>query len=660
MRVFKYVLTGLLVLFGALVLLVIYITPEGPLRTGVRDNWQPPGKPASSAVPLGRENCLNRSATRLAWFGDLHVHTSLSWDAWRYGTTATPADAYRFARGERIDLVPAFDGQERQLQIDRPLDFAAVTDHAEWLADTALCSDADSAVADTWFCRGFRQEGAVNNLRYLYESRLREGRSPLLCGKNGERCRAATLSAWQLVQQAAEDYYDRTSSCQFTTFTGYEHSRRDGFFTMHRNVIFRNEQVPEMPLSWVETDQVEELWEGLSRECNDAPGYCEALAIPHNMNLSSGMAFRLPYQDRGLEKRRSYAALRSRFEPIVEIMQAKGESECRNGLPGIIGGPDEYCDFEKLVPLSGDLKPEYCDPGENDVPFSRCLAPLSYARYGLAEGLSEFETTGVNPLAYGFIGSTDTHSGTPGAVNEKDYQGHTGGRAATAQQRLKPFAIAGASALVNPGGLAGIWAEENARDSLFDAMLRRETFATSGPRIQPRFFAAETLPEDICDRHDMLTVAYESGVPMGGELRGIESPHFLLQAQQDAQSHGLQRMQIIKVWSNGDGVYGQAVHDVEVSDPVQSGLDLNRCTMSAGGASSFCKTWKDPDYNPEKAVAYYMRVIEMPSCRWSRRQCLELPEALRPANCQKPEVPQIVEERAWTSPIWFMPGPASP
>ena len=534
------------------------------------------------------------------------------------------------------------------------MDFAAVTDHAEWLADVALCTDEDSAVYKSAFCKGFRQESRWDQLRYFYEARFRSGRSPEVCGPDGKRCRDATLSAWHEVQQAAEDFYDRGKACQFTTFHGYEYSRREGFFTMHRNVIFRNERVPELPTSWVEADLVEDLWRTLARDCNDAPGHCEVLTIPHNTNFSSGMAFRLPYRDADPANRQRYAESRARFEPLVEIMQAKGESECRSGLPGVVGAPDEFCDFEKIMP-AGESEAELCGGPEGQIPLSRCLGPLGYARYGLAEGLAEKAVVGSNPLAYGFIGSTDTHSGTPGAVAEANYGGHTGNRASTPTRRLLQKGAGGTSIRANPGGLAGVWAEENSRDALFDAMLRRETFATSGPRIQPRFFAADEFPADICGEADSVELAYERGVPMGGELNPSTPPEFLLQALRDTEGNDLQRIQIVKVWHEGANQYGQKVYDVASVSHDEPVLDVESCEVLVRGADEFCQTWQDPEFDASEDAAYYMRVLEMPACRWSRLQCLGLPEDERPENCDDPDIPRVIQERAWTSPIWVGP-----
>ena len=661
LRLLKIVISIPLILIVVVAGFYIYVSETRDLRGAVRDDWDPPSALASAEAPAPRQPCAERSPQRRAFFGDLHVHTALSYDAFSYGTPALPDDAYRFAMGETIDVSDTPEGEARTQRIDRPLDFAAATDHAEFMADATICADPAQPVYDNWFCRGFRGEGRLNKMRYLFAARMSIGRPAVLCGDDGLRCREATRSAWEQTQAAAERWYDRSEDCRFTTFHAYEFSRRDQGFMMHRNVVFRNERVPELPISWVETTLLEELWQGLATLCNDADGDCEALAIPHNMNLSAGMAFRLPYKMEGEQVRSEYAALRARFEPVVEMMQAKGESECRNGFPAVLGEPDELCDFEKMLPLTGERAPPLCPEEGLPAPFQNCVGPLGYARYGLAEGLAEREAVGVNPLKVGFIGATDTHNGISGAVQEADYAGHTGRATSTRDRRLEHVGPKGKSLNRNPGGLAGIWAEDNSRDALFDAMQRRETFGTSGPRIEPRFFAAEAFPADICERDDLVTSAYAAGVPMGGSLTGgQESPRFLLQARRDPGSESypandLERLQVVKVWSEGEGLYGQAVFDVTGDASDEPMLDVATCEPLKRGAAELCATWQDPDYDPEQAGAYYVRVLEMPSCRWSQRQCLAYPEDQRPASCSDPSVAKVIQERAWTSPIWVLP-----
>ena len=481
------------------------------------------------------------------------------------------------------------------------------------------------------------------------------------------RCRPVAAAVWQETQEAAEEWYDRSSDCRFTTFPAWEYSASPGQSKVHRNVIFRNEIVPELPISWIDQPLAEGLWRELRARCLDTDTGCDVLAIPHNMNLSNGRAFDLWYRDRPIAAQEEAARLRARIEPIAEMMQMKGESECRNDLWGVAGGADELCDFEKIRTLTN---PDDCEGeiGKGAMRGKGCQSRVDFVRYAVIEGLREGTRLGVNPFQIGFIGSTDTHNANPGAVQEGNYQGSRGAEVATPEQRLaystekSPMKN---EILRNPGGLAGIWAEENSREVLFDAMRRRETFATSGPRIQPRFFAGWDLPNDLCDRADFVEAGYAHGVPMGGELAprpdGAGTPTFLLSAARDPGDENfpgglLQRMQIIKGWVGDDGLFHQSVHDVAGTYPNGAGVDLDTCEVSGPGYHNLCGQWRDPDFDPDRPAVYYARIVENPSCRWSWRQCLTLPENERPSGCSLAALDKVIQERAWTSPIWFSSG----
>ncbi|UCE87574.1 MAG: DUF3604 domain-containing protein, partial [Deltaproteobacteria bacterium] len=385
-----------------------------------KEPWDPESQPARKATPAPRAPCANRDPLRQALFGDLHVHTGFSMDAWVLGTIVTPDDAYRFARGDAIGL-PPYDDAGRPAataRIERPLDFAAVTDHAEWLGEVRLCRDPQSPAYTTKSCQVFRGEADSLLARALglkgFRKRLvgaisLRGRNREICGEGSERCREQTRTAWQENQAATERWYDRSEACTFTTLHGYEYSRSPSFTKIHRNVIFRNEIVPELPISWIDTPTEPEFWRKLRAQCVDTDSGCDALAIPHNPNLSNGQLFAVWYRDLPLEEQRAEARLRAGLEPIVEMVQYKGESECRNGLYGVVGGPDELCDFEKIRDLPG--RPlEDCKEGTGSgAQRARgCVSRLDYVRYALIEGLREAERIGVNPYAFGFIGSTDT------------------------------------------------------------------------------------------------------------------------------------------------------------------------------------------------------------------------------------------------------------
>jgi hypothetical protein len=587
-------------------------------------------------------------------------------DAWLMGTIATPDDAYRFARGDAIGMPPYDDTGHpaTTIRIERPLDFAAVTDHAEWLGELRLCRDPASPAYATGSCQIFRgeKESVLARLLGLKGFRKRllgavsfRGRNHEICGEGAERCREQTRTAWQANQEATERWYDRSEACRFTTLHGYEYSRSPAFTKIHRNVIFRNEIVPELPISWIDTPSEPEFWRKLRAQCVDTDSGCDALAIPHNPNLSNGQLFAIWYRDLPLEEQREQARLRAGLEPIVEIVQQKGESECRNGMYGVAGGPDELCDFEKIRDMpGGPLEDCREGTGEGAQRGRGCVSRLDYARYALVEGLREAERIGVNPYQVGFIGSTDTHLANPGAVSEEEFVGSYG---ASPREQVAIADEPNPSIFRSGGGLAGVFAEENSRDAIFDALARREAFATSGTRIAPRFFGGWDLPEDLCVQDDLVARGYAGGVPMGGTLGARPAGatlRFVAQARRDPEGAPLDRIQIVKAWYGRDGQFHQAVHDVARAREVAS-VDPETCALRGAGADLLCATWTDPDFDAERAAVYYARIVESPSCRWSTWRCLSFPSDERPDGCTDPRVPRALRERAWTSPIWHAP-----
>ena len=641
------------------------------------EDWDPTIGRSEPAEIAPREPCTDRDPLRRAFFGDLHVHTGVSMDARIQGTTTTPDDAYRFARGEKIGLSPfAADGTpDRWAQLDRPLDFAAVTDHAEWMAETSLCTDAGSPAYDTEECRIFRAEESTLLATLLGLEGFRakalgvidlDGRNRAVCGDDLSLCRERLGTVWAEMQNSAERFYDRSESCTFTTFHAWEYSRSTRSTKIHRNIILRNEIGPELPFSWIDTPDEFRLRAKLRDLCLESGSGCDAIAIPHNPNLSNGHQFTIPWREWPLEEQRREARLRARLEPIVEMTQIKGDSECRNGLFGVVGGEDELCEYEKIRQSWGN--DEDCEEGtgEGAQKAKGCVSRLDFVRYALVEGLREHARIGVNPYAFGFIGSTDTHRGTPGAVDERDYLGKYSG---PEESFLQIEGKRRASIYQNPGGLAGLYAEENSRDALFDAMKRRESFATTGTRIEPRFFGGWSIDEGLCGADDFVARGYAEGVPMGGDLpeppSGASAPVFAVSAMQDPGSADrpgqlLQRIQIVKGWVGDDGQFHQRVVDVagDADDTADAAdVDPETCAPRGAGATSLCSVWRDPDFDPSRSAVYYARVVENPSCRWSTWRCLALPEDERPDGCSDPRIPKTVQERAWTAPIWFTPAP---
>jgi hypothetical protein len=445
---------------------------------------------------------------------------------------------------------------------------------------------------------------------------------------------------------------DRSGDCRFTSFIGYEWTGA-GFLgpgrvaNLHRNILFASAAVPPRPISFLDASTPTALYDELDRQCGGAGTGCAALSIPHNANLSLGQMF--------LDESDEDAGQRARYERLFEIVQHKGASECYFGAGATAA--DELCGFEQLP---------WDSSAGNALGFlAQPPGPAAgFARDVLLRGLAIEARTGVNPWQFGFVGSTDSHRGLAGATAETGFPGHGGaGKAAPG---------ADASGLpdqweFNPGGLAVLYAEQNSRASLFAAMRRREAYATSGTRLRVRFFGGGALPLDLCSKPDFVDRAYRRAVPMGGFVERSARPlRFALSASRDPGTaaqpgNGLQRLQIVKGWLDGQGRPQQRVY--EVAGEVVGGVDPATCEATAAGFNQLCTVWEDPDFQSEQAAYYYARVLETPSCRWSARVCLAqgvdcsdpgvLPPAQRP--CCDEQLPRVIQERAWTSPIWYQP-----
>lgn len=614
-----------------------------------------------------REPCSSFDPLRNLYFGDLHAHTALSMDAWIFGTRALPPDAYGFATGQTLSLPPVESSpqESRSLTIDRPLDFVAVTEHAEFLGEVNACLAPESAAYDSLSCKIYREANFLSTVWMQNPLFFPEPqRSPEICGPDGAACAQRAAEVWQGIRDAAEGAYDRSSRCTFTPFIGYEYTATTLAANLHRNVFFRNAEVPALAVSYFEEPTVQGLWAELDRSCPlDGVG-CDAIAIAHNSNESNGNKF-FPQRagEWRLDDERRLAALRARVEPLVEIFQNKGDSECLDGLAGVPGKADEACSFEKLA------QPPIDDCGSGTglggVMGLGCTSKYDYIRYVLLAGLEEEERLGVNPYKLGVVAATDTHNATPGAVCENRYEGHLGTIEDTAAERLAPKSLGGNQGLLdNPGGLTAVWAVENSRDAIFEAFLRRETYATSGPRISVRFFGSWSFSEDLCSAPDPVSEADRSGVPMGSDLPTPEAadaaPAFLVLALRDSGTPGspgtaLQRVQIVKGWIDIEDGPTLEVFDVAGDRTNGASVDLDTCKPLGEGFDRLCAVWRDPDFDPRERAYYYARVLENPSCRWSRYECNRLPPGERPGACSDPSLPLTIQERAWTSPIWYGP-----
>ena len=607
---------------------------------------------ASAATAAERLPCDHRDPERRPFFGDLHVHTRHSLDASTQGTRTSPAEAYRFARGETLGLHPfaAHGTPLRRARLERPLDFAAVTDHAELLGETAICNTPTLAGYDSFTCRVYR---GWPRLAFF----LMNGRGLprfAFCGEDGEHCRAAARGPWAEIREAAEIAYDRSTACAFTTFVALEWTQ-SGSRTenLHRNVIFRSEQVPEDPPNALAHPTPQALWDALDAECRPEAG-CDAIVIPHNSNLSGGLMFALESES-GAALTAAEARRRAEREPLVEIMQHKGASECsRASAPA-----DELCGFEEL-PYDRFMG-RFLPIGQEQP------SPLNYVRHALAAGLAERERTGANPFEFGLIGSTDTHLGAPGLVAEDAFPGHGGAGIPIGEE--VPDSLLDVIEY-NPGGLAVAWAEENTRDSLFAAFERRETYATSGPRILLRTFGGADLPEGLCESDAFVAGGYSRGVPMGGELArdpAGRAPRIAVWAQQDPGTEStpgvpLERIEIVKAWTEA-GAPREAVFEAASAPGEPARVDAATCEPHATGVHQLCTVWEDPDFDPASPALYYARVTQNPTCRWHAHACVAAgidcaaPGTVRDGYeaCCDAAWPRTIRERAWSSPIWYTP-----
>lgn len=655
--------------------------------------WAAGAASADDAPPFerteDREPCASYDPLRRPLFGDLHVHTSYSFDSYVSSQRNEPDAAYRYAKGEPITL-PDEDGEQTVVaRIQRPLDFAGITDHAEYLGPISVCTTDPWRLGYWWpHCIMTRSSHYMTQMiaagwwtQVGAMSEIEEGKGGSFACTLSD-CDEARLTTWEKLQDAAEAAYDRTAECSFTSFVGYEYTDSPDGRNMHRNVIFRNANVVDSPISTYDTGsyQFPKLWEKLREQCIEGKEGCDVVAIPHNSNLAGGLMFRDPQTPREADDRLF-------FEPVVELVQHKAASECRfdrRAGRGVLTN-DEQCTFEQVVAdnlgMLGSLHGEIRTDRAAAVPIDD-FAPRNMVRNALKDGLALGQESGTNPFRMGFIGSTDTHSATPGAAEEDNYVGHLGRRDAGYRNIQDHF-------FSNPGGHAVVWAEENSRDAIFAGIRRKETYATSGTRPVVRFFAGD-LDHDLCDRPDLVRTAYRQGVPMGGSLGPSEEPpRFLVSALKDPGIPGhpgtdLQRAQIVKGWVDAAGKTHERVYDVVGDAANGATVDHETCEPVGDGFPSLCALWEDPEFDPSQPSFYYVRVLENPTCRWSTLQCQAAGVNPFAEDCveraaaattkaqergaqgevygkcclreeEQPFYSPVLQERAWTSPIWFEP-----
>ena len=570
---------------------------------------------------------------RDAYYGETHMHTSYSLDAYLGGTRLTPSDAYLFAKGESVTV------NGRPYQRQRPLDFTAVTDHAEYLGEMYSTIVEDAPGHDQELLVQLRSITDLEDrqkwfLKYVVSSNrsATPQHPPFFAGED------TVKSAWQIAINAAEKHNDPGN---FTAFVAFEWSGAPNGGNLHRNVIYRDAHVPEMPMSYIDINREDGLWEWM-REKEELG--MKALAIPHNSNASKGMMFP-DVKANGDPIDLEYAQTRQHFEPLIETLQVKGGSEVHRKF----WAADEFADFENADSIQKNS--------------GRTFHKKDFIREGLKMGLRIEQNLGVNPFKLGMIGGTDSHNGTPGAVAEDSFAGQHGPEDGTVERR-RTGSVAGwiDGKDLSIGSLAVVWATDNTRAAIWDAMKRRETFSTSGPRIKVRFFGGVDLPAEPDSVQLLVEQGYEQGVPMGGDLGSIgANPTFTVHATKDPDGANLDRIQVIKGWVGKDGELYEKIVEVTWSGdrqldtngklpPVGNTVDLETALFTNTiGAAQLTGSWTDEEFSAEQHAFYYARVLEIPTPRWSTY------DAVRHNLPLLEDVQSAIQERAWTSPIWYTP-----
>ena len=636
MKLLKYLLLFLLALLVVGFLAFIWFFK---LRTTEHTYHEAPTIMAK--VDTGQTADYNEN--RNAYFGDLHIHTSWSFDAFVNNVRTTPDDAYNFGKGEPIGHVSG-----KKIQIKRPLDFMAVTDHSEYMGMFRQMLDKDNPLSKLALAeavtstdekvseRTFTKVVFSSAMSWPYEELVDE---------------ELMRSVWQRVVQTADRHYEPG---KFTTFPAYEwsagkanylSSRQEGQ-PHHRNVIFKGGKVAGVPFSGFNSKNPERLWAWMDKE--RAKGV-ELMAIPHNANMSNGMMYT---RFDGEPLTAAYAQSRARNERINEVVQMKGQSMSHP----ILAPNDEFADFE-LYPYTFSLK--------KPRPLSQ--PKNSYARDALKEGLAYEQSLGTNPFKFGFIGSTDGHN-SAGASDEDNYFGKIGINDPTPESRLADKSYGNLPPkLKSAAGLAGVWAKENTRTAIYEALERKETFATSGPRIKLRFFGGWDIQidSDSLVGDNWVAKAYQNGVPMGSDLVNSSqsavgsSPSFIIQAIKDSEGANLDRVQMVKGYLDKEGKPQEKIFEVvwagdRVMDTngklpaIGNTVDIPNATYTNDiGAVSFQTIWTDPEFDDTQSAFYYLRVLEIPTPRWTTYDAKTL--GVAPPK----DVPATIQERAWSSPIWY-------
>ncbi len=593
----------------------------------------------ATTVALAQD--VHTDPLREVYFGNLHVHTGWSFDGYINGSISDPDDAYRWAKGESI---PG-GGDGTPLKIKVPLDWYIVSDHAEYLGALPMMEDPDSAVSEHPLAADITGDDPEKS--FAAYSKISDGMysvppdvDPILGDPQLAR------SVWAKVVEIADRHYEPG---KFTTMAGYEWTSAPDWRNIHRVVIFRDTaHVPDAPFSALDSNRPEDLWSWMDQQ--RAAGN-DLLAVPHNGNASDGIMFPIEQSFGGSALNEDYAAARMRNEPLFELTQIKGTSETHPSLyPN-----DEFGDFEiwDYTLAATATPPEHKKGG--------------YAREALIRGLKLEREGNGNPFKYGFIGDSDTHNAAA-AIEEDNYTGKFGFENDSKHRLEGPPGVdeAGARQVrqFSSGGVAGVWAESNTRDAIFNALRRKETFATSGPRLRVRFFGGFGLSDISLGSERGLQRAYADGVPMGGDLESApngEAPTFVVHAMKEADGANLDRIQIIKGWIDRAGEQQSIIYDVALSDDRKPGPDgkippvgntvneADATYTNSIGDTQLSVTWTDPNFDASLPAVYYARVLQIPTPRWSTY------DASRTGLERPKDVPVSIQERAWTSPIWYTP-----
>ena len=630
----KYFLRFLLFLFCAAVLGYIWFFF---IRNSEQSYIETPS--LTTKIHTGQTAGFNEN--RNAYFGDLHVHTSWSFDAFIFNVRTSPDDAYNFGKGETI---PHAGG--KPIQMGRALDFMAVTDHSEYMGIMMQMQDAENPLAKLAIAKQINNPDREVSLKAFGKI----GFSMATSWPYEELLQKDIIqTTWQRIVEAADRHYEPG---KFTTFPAYEWTSNPApTFTLkqyaqnlHRNVVFKGGKVSGIPFSAFNSQDPEDLWAWMDKE--RAKGI-DVLAIPHNANMSNGLMYNSETRS-GKVLTAAYAQSRTRNEPINEVVQIKGQSMTHP----VLSPNDEFADYEV-----------YAYTFATNFPPPPSQAKNSYVRDALKNGLAFEKSLGTNPFKFGFIGSSDGHNGAS-AVEEDNFIGKLGIVDATPEIRMDETRKR-PSKFWSAAGLAGVWAKENTREAIFEAMQRKETFATSGPRIKLRFFAGWDLAVDSLSGNAWVAEAYRNGVPMGSDLVSSSqlavgsSPSFIIQAVKDSEGANLDRVQVIKGYLDKEGNPQEQIFEVSWAGDrtidangklpaIGTTVDVATATYTNDiGAVSLQTTWTDPTFDANQSAVYYVRVLEIPTPRWTTYDAAAL--GVVPLS----GVPNSTQERAWSSPIWY-------